>query len=1164
MFNKRKTSLLVLVLLASFAVPSLTVSLRTSDALFAQESASETLKFPRLEPEVVSEEITVRIASSSSMRVINQNLRAEFEAFYQEQKANVIISNEIDDTDAALQAVLEGFIDLAAIGRPVTKAEDEQGLKGVLISREKIAIIVGPNNPFTQAPFPNDLTAREFARIFRGEITSWSQVGGLDAPIQFIDRPENSDIRQTLSQYEVFKEAEFTTAPNTIRVAEDDTAAIVRRLGRYGISYAIASQVIGQENVQVVPMHGVLPDESILPDDKSYPFSQPWGYVYKKDPQGLSPEIKTFLGFATDPVFGQGAVIEAKTTEAAGVAMADIPTGVVAVSQQASLLASAGRDGYLQFRNFKSEPKGEPIKAHVGPITDISISPDGKTIATSGADGVVKLWSPEGEELPGPLSAVHDGPIIAVAFSPDGQTLASGGQDGTVRFWDLQQKEQPPMTISAHAGGVRSLAFSPDGQLIATGGADQTVGLWDLNGQLVVPLMAGHMGAVTEIAFSPDPQTSPNPKISAPQASSDPQDSPEQQSSPELQILAGPKLVSGSEDQTLRLWSVLDGSMGQPIGQPFEVQGPVTSVAFSPDGQTIISGSENAPLRQWNLKGESVGAPFAEESAAATNSISFGPDGQTLISSTANGEPKFWNSLGQATNELPQVDPQGEYSFDDWLESLKNQPPGIWGFGLVGFILLGYITKWLFGDREWKEPKLEEVKPSQKSIDISQTTEDVTDKQESLTPSETPDSKSADFDEADFAEVSSEDFSNISSADFSTASSEDFPIDSSVDSPTVSSEDFSDIPATDFSTISSEDFSNISSADFSTVSSEDFAAVSSEDSTAISSDAADDSLPPPPAAPEKTSVDSTSKLVQAQKSLLEGIKLAKAGRYKEALDQLQLAIEAADVERVKASLSGASLAGATALLASGMARRGSILVKLNRTDEAIGSLDKAAEFEPESITVLARKAKALKDSGRVKEAQICFKQATKLKKENIQDPVRLAEESLLPKKTQFKPNADAPTAPSKGGDVKRKTPPSKPTQPTPFVDKQNQPQRGSDKTPVFPPPPPKLPNNTQPKESSSAVPSNGDSEDIPATVKVAFEGMPSQLSNLDEASLIEDASPKRISANILKIIPASEESRAPVDWPDPPENLESDSADIPSEVQAAFEGIPPNSADVFG
>ena len=51
----------------------------------------------------------------------------------------------------------------------------------------------------------------------------------------------------------------------------------------------------------------------------------------------------------------------------------------------------------------------------------------------------------------------------------------------------------------------------------------------------------------------------------------------------------GRRIVSGSDDKTLRLW---DADTGQPIGAPLTGHtGGVCSVAFSPDGRRIVSGS---------------------------------------------------------------------------------------------------------------------------------------------------------------------------------------------------------------------------------------------------------------------------------------------------------------------------------------------------------------------------------------------------------------------------------------------------------------------------------------------------------------------------------------------------------------------------------------------
>ena len=171
------------------------------------------------------------------MIVINEALKKRFEEKFPGTKVELAASG----TDEALKALLKGDINLAAVGRPLTSQERSQGLVAVPVGREKIAIIVGSDNPFK-----GNLTFEQFAKIFRGEITNWSQVGGSPGPIRFIDRPNASDTRRSLSNYKVFRVAKFATGADATQLPQDDTAAIVRDLGKNGISYAVVSQVLNQ------------------------------------------------------------------------------------------------------------------------------------------------------------------------------------------------------------------------------------------------------------------------------------------------------------------------------------------------------------------------------------------------------------------------------------------------------------------------------------------------------------------------------------------------------------------------------------------------------------------------------------------------------------------------------------------------------------------------------------------------------------------------------------------------------------------------------------------------------------------------------------------------------------------------------------------------------
>ncbi|CAG7845869.1 COMPASS-like H3K4 histone methylase component WDR5B {ECO:0000303/PubMed:19567704} Short=AtWDR5B {ECO:0000303/PubMed:19567704} [Serendipita indica DSM 11827] len=105
---------------------------------------------------------------------------------------------------------------------------------------------------------------------------------------------------------------------------------------------------------------------------------------------------------------------------------------------------------------------------------------------------------------------------------------------------------------------------------------------------------------------------------------------------------AGHRVVSGSDDETLRLWDV---DTGAQVGLPLRGHaGMVCSVAFSPDGRSIVSGSYDRTIRLWDVDtGAQIGMPL-EGHADWVISVAFSPDGQRVVSGSRDKTIRLWNA----------------------------------------------------------------------------------------------------------------------------------------------------------------------------------------------------------------------------------------------------------------------------------------------------------------------------------------------------------------------------------------------------------------------------------------------------------------------------------------------------------------------------------------
>ena len=224
---------------------------------------------------------TVSTDGSTSMEKV---IGALGEAFT-EVNGDVNFTYNPTGSSGGIQAVQEGRCDIGLSSRALKDEEKASGLTETILAYDGIAVIVNPENPV------EDLTLEDIAKIYTGEITNWSEVGGNDAEIVLIGREAGSGTRSGFE--EIVEVKDLCQYRQELSSTGDVITTVAQNPGAIG--YASLASV--KDTVKAVKVAGVAPSEETVKDG-TYAIQRPFVLATKTDAQ-LGEAAQAFFDYVT-------------------------------------------------------------------------------------------------------------------------------------------------------------------------------------------------------------------------------------------------------------------------------------------------------------------------------------------------------------------------------------------------------------------------------------------------------------------------------------------------------------------------------------------------------------------------------------------------------------------------------------------------------------------------------------------------------------------------------------------------------------------------------------------------------------------------------------------------------------------------------------------------
>jgi len=226
---------------------------------------------------------TLVLTGSSTVAPLAAEIGKRFETLHPGVRINV----QTGGSSRGILDARQGTADVGMVSRGLK--ESEQDLLAFTIGRDGVGLIVHASNPVTT------LSDAQVVAIYTGQITNWSKVGGLDAPITVVNKAEG---RSTLELFLHYFKLENPAIQAHIVIGDNEqglktVAGNANAIGYVSIGAAEYDASHGVA-IKLLPVGGIAASTRNVAN-ASFPISRPLNLVTRSQPQGLA---RSFIDFA--------------------------------------------------------------------------------------------------------------------------------------------------------------------------------------------------------------------------------------------------------------------------------------------------------------------------------------------------------------------------------------------------------------------------------------------------------------------------------------------------------------------------------------------------------------------------------------------------------------------------------------------------------------------------------------------------------------------------------------------------------------------------------------------------------------------------------------------------------------------------------------------------